>query len=91
MKDHQATLWDENQDEVAREIESLKEQIRRHNHLYYVLDAPEISDVEYDRLYARLVELEEAYPHFRADDSPTQRVAGQAHLLCYGSTSSAYA
>ncbi|MCK9222440.1 MAG: NAD-dependent DNA ligase LigA [Limnochordia bacterium] len=78
MKDHQATLWDENQDEVAREIESLKEQIRRHNHLYYVLDAPEISDVEYDRLYARLVELEEAYPHFRADDSPTQRVAGQA-------------
>ncbi|MBI4538080.1 MAG: NAD-dependent DNA ligase LigA [Gemmatimonadetes bacterium] len=58
-------------------IEALREEIRRHDHLYYVLDRPEISDAEYDRLFDRLRRLEEAFPQFSAPDSPTQRVGGQ--------------
>jgi DNA ligase (NAD+) len=61
-------------DEAAR----LREQLRHHAHLYYVLDAPEIPDAEYDRLFARLQELEAAHPELRTPDSPTQRVGGAA-------------
>ena len=63
--------------EVVRDIENLREQIRHHDNLYYVLDRPEISDFEYDRLFRRLEELEQAYPELVTDDSPTQRVGGQ--------------
>jgi DNA ligase (NAD+) len=63
--------------EVVRDIEDLREQIRHHDYLYYVLDRPEISDFEYDRLFRRLEELEQAYPELVTDDSPTQRVGGQ--------------
>lgn len=61
-------------DEIKRDAESLREQVRRHDHLYYVLDSPEISDDEYDRLLRRLQELEEAHPELVTADSPTQRV-----------------
>jgi DNA ligase (NAD+) len=63
--------------EVVREIDDLREHIRHHDYLYYVLDRPEISDFEYDRLFRRLEELEQAYPELVTDDSPTQRVGGQ--------------
>jgi len=55
----------------AAELRTLLE---RHNHLYYVLDAPEISDTEYDRLFRELVELEDAHSELRSTDSPTLRV-----------------
>jgi DNA ligase (NAD+) len=60
-----------------REIESLREEIRRHEELYYVHDNPEISDAEYDALLVRLQQLETEYPEFVTPDSPTQRVGGR--------------
>ncbi len=59
------------------EIESLRETLRHHEYLYYVLDRPEISDPEYDRLLQRLKDLEAAHPELVAPDSPTQRVGGK--------------
>ena len=61
-------------DDVSREVESLREKIRRHDYLYYALDAPEISDEEYDELFRRLMDLEESHPELVTPDSPTQRV-----------------
>ncbi|MBV8199021.1 MAG: NAD-dependent DNA ligase LigA, partial [Acidobacteria bacterium] len=55
----------------------LRREIRHHDHLYYVRDAPEVSDEQYDRLYRELVALEESSPELRTPDSPTQRVAGR--------------
>jgi DNA ligase (NAD+) len=57
-----------------KEAERLREQLDRHNYLYYVLDQPEISDAEYDKLLRRLEALEAAHPELRTPDSPTQRV-----------------
>jgi DNA ligase (NAD+) len=62
---------------VADEIARLREQIRHHDRLYYVAAAPEISDLEYDRLLNRLKELEAAHPELVTPDSPTQRVGDQ--------------
>ena len=62
--------------DVAAEIERLREEIRRHDHLYYVLAKPEISDREYDRLFERLAKLEVDHPDLVTPDSPTQRVGG---------------
>jgi DNA ligase (NAD+) len=62
---------------IEREIESLREEIRRHEELYYVNDNPEISDAEYDALFARLKQFEEEHPEFITPDSPTQRVGGR--------------
>ena len=56
---------------------TLKKQLRRHNHLYYSLTAPEISDREYDGLYRELESLESVYPELVSTDSPTQRVGGE--------------
>lgn len=56
------------------EYERLKAEINRHNYLYYVLDSPEISDAEWDRLFRRLVEIEEKHPDWVTPDSPSQRV-----------------
>ncbi len=56
----------------------LREEILRHEHLYYVLDAPEIPDDRYDALFAELRRLEEEFPTLRSPDSPTQRVGGKA-------------
>jgi DNA ligase (NAD+) len=57
-------------------VAELRAEIRRHDHLYYVLDRPAISDAQYDRLYAELDALEARYPDLITADSPTQRVAG---------------
>ena len=62
--------------DASRAITSLCETIRRHEHLYYVLDQPEISDAEYDALLARLKEIEQRHPELVKFDSPTQRVGG---------------
>jgi DNA ligase (NAD+) len=62
---------------AAQEIEKLREKIRRHEYLYYVLDRPEISDAEFDRLMQRLQKLEAEHPALVTPDSPTQRVGGQ--------------
>src|ERR687883_1425643 len=62
---------------TEREIESLREEIRRHEELYYVHDSPEISDAEYDALLARLQQLEAERPELVTPDSPTQRVGGR--------------
>jgi DNA ligase (NAD+) len=60
-----------------QEIERLREDIRRHEELYYVFDNPEISDAEYDKLVERLRQLESEHPEFVTPDSPTQRVGGR--------------
>ncbi|PYS49992.1 MAG: DNA ligase (NAD(+)) LigA [Acidobacteria bacterium] len=62
---------------LEREIESLRDEIRRHEELYHVYDNPEISDAEYDALFARLKQLEEEHPELVTPDSPTQRVGGR--------------
>ena len=63
--------------DVEREVAQLRAEINRHNRLYYVDAAPEISDREYDRLMERLEELEAEHPELVTPDSPTQRVGGQ--------------
>lgn len=60
------------------EADKLRREIRHNEYLYYVLDAPEITDAEYDRMMVRLRELEERYPDSIPADSPTQRVGGRA-------------
>src|SRR5271169_6168423 len=59
------------------EIDSLREELRRHEHLYYVLDQPEITDAEYDALMRQLRDLEARHPELATPDSPTQRVGGK--------------
>lgn len=61
---------------VRRKIEALREEIRRHDFLYYIKDKPRISDAQYDALFRELKELEEKYPQLLSADSPTQRVGG---------------
>lgn len=60
-----------------KRIEELKQIINDANRDYYVLDAPKISDFEYDRLMRELIEIEEAYPELKTSDSPSQRVGGE--------------
>src|SRR2546427_5082923 len=60
--------------DAREEVAHLRRELERHNHRYYVLDDPEISDAEYDALFRRLQALEEAHPELRTPDSPTQRV-----------------
>lgn len=62
--------------DIREQIEKLREEINRHNYLYYVLDDPEIDDFEYDALMKKLIELEERHPEFITGDSPTQRIGG---------------
>ena len=61
-----------------KQIEQLRNTLNEHNYRYYVLDAPSISDFEYDKLLRRLEELEQNHPEAVTPDSPTQRVGGQA-------------
>ncbi|WP_430421751.1 NAD-dependent DNA ligase LigA [Methylibium petroleiphilum] len=68
-------MSDRAEDPAARAAQ-LREQLEYHAHRYYVLDAPEIPDAEYDRLFTELQALEAAHPGLRTPDSPTQRVIG---------------
>src|ERR1017187_7116738 len=61
----------------AAQIEQLAEELRHHEQQYYVLDAPEITDAEYDELMRRLQSLEAQHPELLTPDSPTQRVGGK--------------
>jgi DNA ligase (NAD+) len=61
----------------AAEAEKLREELRRHERLYYVLDQPEITDAEYDALMRQLRHLEDQFPELATPDSPTQRVGGK--------------
>src|SRR3984893_1050451 len=63
--------------DAEKKIEALREKIRHHEHLYYVLDSPEISDAEFDRLMQQLKDLESEHPSLVTPDSPTQRVGGK--------------
>ncbi len=63
--------------DVERRAEALREELRRHSHLYYVESRPEIDDAEFDRLYAEILALEAAHPHLITPDSPSQRVGSE--------------
>ena len=69
--------------EASQKIDKLRSEINHHNYLYHVLDSPEISDAEYDDLMRELKQLEEQYPQFLTDDSPSQRV-GAAPVEAFG-------
>ncbi len=73
--DHKAGVDD---DAIRGQIEDMRTALRHHERQYYVLDQPEISDSEYDRLMRELQEFERAHPEFNAEDSPTHRVGGKA-------------
>ncbi len=60
--------------EIIARLTALRNEIRRHDNLYYVKDKPEISDLEYDRLFRELIDLERRHPELVTPDSPTQRV-----------------
>ena len=62
---------------IKARIETLRTEIRKHNHNYHVLDKPTISDIEYDRLVQELLSLENQYPEYQDALSPTQHVGGQ--------------
>src|SRR5262252_2669355 len=63
--------------DVEKKIETLREKIRHHEYLYFVLDHPEISDQEFDQLMGQLKDLEAEHPELITPDSPTQRVGGK--------------
>lgn len=64
-------------EDIGRRIEELREEIEKHDYLYYVLDAPVITDARYDRLMQELLQLEQDNPTLITTDSPTQRVGGK--------------
>ena len=66
--------------DVAKEIEQLREELDRHNYLYYVLNSPVISDYEYDQMMNRLIKLESEHPEFFDPDSPSQRVGSDINI-----------
>src|SRR4030043_2064440 len=59
---------------IKKRVEKLREEIEYHNHRYYVLDQPEVSDAQYDRMMRELEKLEEEHPELPPPNSPTQRV-----------------
>lgn len=65
-------------EQASIRIDELRKELNHHSHQYYVLDAPTIPDVEYDRLFKELQSLETQFPELKTVDSPTQRVGGQA-------------
>ena len=68
---------EQTKEQIRARIEELRKTVSYHAARYYIDDAPEISDFEYDRLYHELLHLEEAHPEFDAPDSPTKRVGGK--------------
>lgn len=73
-----------NIEKVRKRIEWLRREIERHNYLYYVLNQPEISDAEYDKLMTELKELEGKYPQFDTPDSPSHQVGAPLPPLARG-------
>lgn len=65
-----------NEEKAKHEIERLTKELNHHNHLYYVLAQPEISDYEFDQLLKQLQEIEKQFPQFASENSPTKRVGG---------------
>src|SRR5437588_9677003 len=63
--------------DVEKQLDTLPDEIRYHEHRYYVLDQPELSDAEFDRLMDKLKKLEAEHPELVTPDSPTQRVGGK--------------
>lgn len=63
-------------DDIRQQMETLRQELERHNRLYYVDAAPEISDLEFDRMMKQLEELEAQYPELASEDSPTRKVGG---------------
>src|SRR6201987_6264150 len=63
--------------EIEKKIEALREQMRHHEYRYFVLDDPEITDFEFDKLVEQLKKLEAEHPELITPDSPTQRVGGK--------------
>jgi len=77
-------MHDPSEDELAtarRRVDELRAQLAHHNYRYYVLDAPQISDADYDVLLRELAALEQKHPELLTADSPTQRVGGQPSAL----------
>src|SRR5882724_4549713 len=72
-----ATTAAKGKEKEASKIENLREKIRHHEHLYYVLDAPELNDADFDQLMQELKKLEAGNPELITPDSPTQRVGGK--------------
>lgn len=64
--------------QIAEQIAQLSKQLQQYNHEYYVLDQPTVPDAEYDRVFKQLLQLEEAHPELKSNNSPTQKVGGQA-------------
>ena len=62
---------------VEKRAKQLRDELNRHNYLYYVEARPQVSDREYDRLMQELIDLEREHPELAAPDSPTQRVGGE--------------
>jgi len=60
---------------IKQELENLKSTIKYHDYKYYILNNPEITDYEYDKLFKKLIDLEQKYPQFKTPDSPTQRIS----------------
>ncbi|MBM4347856.1 MAG: NAD-dependent DNA ligase LigA, partial [Deltaproteobacteria bacterium] len=68
---------------IKNRVEKLREEIEYHNYRYYVLDQPEVSDAQYDRMMRELEKLEQEHPGLRSPNSPTQRV-GAPPLEAFG-------
>src|SRR5215467_3384610 len=68
---------DETRMTAEQQIQRLREELQHHEHLYYVLDRPEITDAEYDAMMRKLQDLEAQHPNLITPDSPTQRVGGK--------------
>lgn len=65
---------------VEEQVKELREQLEHHEHLYYVMDTPELTDGQYDSLMNRLKALEAEHPEMVTSDSPTQRVGGSLRM-----------
>src|SRR5215470_1406949 len=63
--------------DAEKKMEALRDKIRHHEYLYYVLDQPEITDLDFDKLMQQLKALEDEHPELVTPDSPTQRVGGK--------------
>lgn len=66
-----------NAEPIILQMTNLIQSIAKHNHAYYVMDDPQITDAEYDQLFQKLKQLEEKHPELARKDSPTQKVGGE--------------